>query len=309
MKMFKVWMGLLVAALVLVLVPATMAQEPTFGLSQEDFAAFTAANAGSATATSAAFNFTMTASVTGVPDAGDIAADLAGTGLYDMVNGLLDLNVTGSVTAQGSTLPVNFSVRALDETLFFNLDGTSWMGLTGEEFETFAEGFSQSAPLDITALTDGDSAELGQAMAALSTVDPSSLINISRNGNLFTTNVNIAGFTSSPEFAELVTAAAMMDTSGELSSMSEGEIAAMSSMVGVLFQNSSLKLDQYVGADGLVERSVLDLNMTLDPASIGETGDAIGILFNFDVSLSQYNGAFSLTAPEGAVMMSEAMGS
>lgn len=301
MKIFKMVTAFVVLALVLTLTAGVFAQEDTFGLSTEDFAALVAANAASTAATAAAFDFTMTGSVAGIPDMGSASLSLSGSGAYDIAGQVFDLTVTGSLSGGGQELPVNFAARVVDNTIFINLDGSAWLGITGEDFEMFVEDFDMGAPVDLGALAGGD-ANFAEAAAALAAVDPTEFVGISRAGDTFSINFDIAGFMASEQLQNTIMAAAALDATEE---MSEGEIAAMSALVGVLFQNSSLTFDQTLNAEGLVGSAVLDLALDIDPAAIGEEGDPIVIDFNFTVNLSDYNVAPTVVAPEGATMLGE----
>src|SRR5690606_29607437 len=81
MKNLRMATALVVVALLLALVPASLAQDQTFGLSVEDKAVLDAANAATASATSAQFNFV--ANLTATSEGETLTLDLSGTGLFD----------------------------------------------------------------------------------------------------------------------------------------------------------------------------------------------------------------------------------
>src|SRR5215217_1585916 len=101
MKKFRLSAALLLLALVLALVPATFAQDGTFGASQEDFDLLTAAN-NALTTSAASIEFTALLAATGLGEGtDDVTADVSGTGAFDltdMENPVVQLDITGTTT-------------------------------------------------------------------------------------------------------------------------------------------------------------------------------------------------------------------
>ncbi len=128
MKKFRLSAALMLLALVLALVPATFAQDTTFGASQEDYDLWTAANS-ALTTSAASIDFTVTVAATGLGEGtDDVTADITGTGAFDlsdMENPVVQLDLTGTTTEGTTETPVNMNLRIVDNVVYTNT-GDGW---------------------------------------------------------------------------------------------------------------------------------------------------------------------------------------
>ena len=314
MKNYRMVALLAVFALLLTLVPASFAQDMTFGLSQDDFNALTAANAASASATSAQFTFTTSFAATGEDGAG--ALDLTGTGAVDSAAGVFQLAVDGQADmgdGSGQT-PISAELRVVDGSLYAQVPamlGPQWLQVTPEELGQMTEGLSASLPFSPDALANGDMSGMDGAtefMMALATLQPEDYISLTRNGDQFSAIVDITGLLGSEEFqAAIRSAIAENADQMEESGMTEAEVNELLANLPAALEGTTIGLDQYV-TDGMISRTVLNLALNADPSVMGQDGEAASLALTFDISLSGYNQPVTVTAPEGAVLLSEMMG-
>jgi hypothetical protein len=302
----------LLAALVMVL-PAS-AQTGTFGLSGEDFQEFLAANGASTAASSLSFNYTVSLNVGGVGF--PITAKLAGTGQLDTLSGQGELTINGTGAAGGPASTVEGELRVVDSLLYVrgtdpttNTD-TGWFSLSLDDaaaanldlnnfneglLESFAEGFAEGAGVDQDEL-NGD-AFLGM-LAALGDLDPQTFIFMSREGPVFSTEFSLADMVTSPAFLEvsrfMLQAAALDDGS------SDDFILVFNQLLADAFAQTSITLNQTVGADGRIERATFTIDTTIDPADFDTPGEPISVQLMVDVTVSGYGQPASVTAPANA---------
>jgi hypothetical protein len=320
MNKFRSGIVLMILALLVALVPSAMAQDMTFGLSQEDFATLTAANAATASATSAQFDFTLDLSVAGAPD-GDVEGHLTGTGLFDQTSQVFQIAVGGSFVANGETTPLDFELRAVDDTVYVMSPAFTqgeWKSISSDEMGEIGDNLTSSLPFNPTDLAGGDTSgidsdameslqQFGEALNAFATLDPEQYIAMSRDGNTFTTDLDVEGFFSSPEFSAFLAQMAQMsaesgaDTTGQ---MSAGQVAAMGAMMGEVFKDSTFTLTQSIDDQNMMNGTTIDLNMNVDPSQMGQPGDPVQVAFNFDLNLSDFNQTFSVDAPADATPFS-----
>jgi hypothetical protein len=312
MKNYRMVAVLAIFAVLLALVPAGMAQDMTFGLSQDDFNALTAANAASASATSAQFSFTTNITAAGEGESGTV--DLTGTGAYDM-SGAFQLAITGSADmgdGSGAT-PVSAELRAVGGSVFVQLPamlGPQWLEITPEELGQMTESMTSSLPFSPDALASGDMEGMegmNDAMMALATLQPDQYVAIVRNGDQFTTTLDITGLLASEEFSGLIRSGVAANADQMGSDVSEEEINTVLANLPTALAGSSATVDQYV-TDGMISRTVLTLALNVDPSVMGETGDPVSLGLTFDISLSGYNQPVTIAAPEGSMLLSEMMG-
>jgi hypothetical protein len=306
MKTVRLMSAFLMLALLLALVPATLGQDMTFGLSPEDFQALTAANAATAAATSGQFNFTLDLSIAAEGENADV--NLTGSGLFADNGGspVFQLSLAGDATAEGETTPINAELRVVNETLYVQLPemmGPQWLSLTSADLE----GAMASLPMNPADLASGDPAGMAgmsDALTGLAALRPEQYVVMTRDGDHFSTNVDVTGLLSSPEFQSFIVTMAQQDTSAEIDA---AEVTQVMSQLPAAMAGTTFSFDQYV-TDGMVSRMVLNTNLSIDPSAIGETGDAGSIAIAFDLNLSGFNGTYSVEAPADAMPMSQMMG-
>lgn len=313
MKHLRLLSSFLLLALILTIVPATLAQDSTFGLSPEDFQALMDASAATASATSGQFTFTLDLSADAEGDAMDL--NLTGNGLFgtdDAGSPIFQLQLGGSATAEGETTPLNLEIRLVGESLYLQAPdfmGPQWLSLSSAEMDMMME----SLPVNPDELASGDLSGLegmegmegmGEMMTALASLQPEQYILMSRDGDRFNTSIDLVGLLSSEAFQDLLVTAAQQEGTME---MSEEEFRAQLTQLPAALAGSSLNFDQYV-TDGMVNRMVLDANLSLDPTAVGETGEPVTIDLSFDLNLSGFNQSYSVEAPADAVPLSQAFG-
>lgn len=320
MKNYRLVAMLAVFALLLGLVPASLAQDMTFGLSQDDYNALTAANAASAAATSAQFTFTANLTASAEGESGVIGVN--GTGAYDSSAGAFQLAINGQADMGDGTgaQPFNAELRFTNDSAYFQVPallGPQWIVLSPDEASMMMEGFSSSLPFDPEALASGDTSGLEgmsgmdgmtEAMMALATLQPEEYISMTRNGDQFTTVIDVTGLVGSEEIQAAIrnSVAANAEDLAE-SGMTEAEINQMLANLPTALQGTNVTLDQYV-SNGMISRTVFSMALNVDPAVMGEVGDPVNLALTFDINLSGYNQPVSVAVPENAMPLTELMG-
>jgi hypothetical protein len=296
---------LMLLALLAVFVPATAAQDETFGLSAEDFQRLgTAISQSGEAADSLGFDFTVNLSVEGE---GGGAIALNGTGLIGSnENGAVaQINITGENEGE----PVSLDVIVIDNIIYVN-DGSGWQGQSADDLlESF--GSMSPVPLD-SVMGGGDMAQnpeamqgMSDAMTALGEINPADYITMTNAGDEggathFTIDFDLQGFLSSPAFSELLSAGAAMSGDETAAAQAEG----MGQMVAMMFQDTNLQINYYIGADDLVQRFGVDFGLGINPAMMGASdAQPVNVSLLIDASNFQYGADVSgIVAPEGATM-------
>ncbi|MDZ4771486.1 MAG: hypothetical protein SGJ24_20360 [Chloroflexota bacterium] len=303
-RLFRAGFALMLLAALLVIAPAAFAQDTTLGLSDADFAAWSAANENSAAFETLSLNFTSTLNVAGLGES-PITWDLTGATQIG-VEGTFGLLVTGEFNDGTQTLPVNFEVRLVGDMLYINADGSEWMGgKTEDALGSFAEG----AGIDPAALASGDlsgimgagGADAMGAMAGLSSLNPSDFVAVTRDGSTFRTEVSISDLLQSPAIAGILGGAM-----GGGAEMTEAETQQMGMMMSMMFAEAALSYTQTIDSEtNRVEGGLLEINLPLSALGMGE-GAAVAL--TLDMNTLTYNEALSVEAPaEFTEMTAEAM--
>jgi len=303
--MSKLRIMLVLLALLAFFVPATLAQEETFGLSAEDFARLgTAITQSGESADSLGFNFTVNFALEG-EEAGN--ATLNGTALIgsNEAGPVAQFNITGDADGE----PITLDAVLIDGFIYAN-DGSGWQGQSADEL---FESFSSMSPIPLGDVASGDVAQnpdamagLSEAMAALGDINPADLVSISNTGTEgdtthFVIDVAIQDFLSSPAFTKLLSAGASMSGDEAAASQMEG----MGQMIGMMLQDTTLAIKYDIGADNLVNGFGIDFGLGINPAMMGGGADAkpVNVSLVVDVNTFQYNADISgIVAPEGATM-------
>jgi hypothetical protein len=323
MKKFRLSFALVVLALILALVPAVLAQDETFGLSTEDFNTWTSANAASVAADSLSYDFTATLDVAGIQGT-NVSANLKGSGVLSGGDSpAFQLDVTGTVTQNGTDTPVNVGVRLVGDSIYFNIgDGSGWQGAKLQDaMQAFGQGFVSGSglPLNPSDIAKGDlsgltsSPEAMSAMSALSQLKPSDFLSLTRadaNGLAqFTLALNIEKLLSSPALTPLIAGGMSSSGSGTVSPPTDAQLQQAKqtqAMLGAMFTTSKITFDQYIDTgSSLVQRAVLDINIPLDNIM----GPGAVVKLNFDINLSNYGESVTVEAPADAKMMPSSSGS
>lgn len=276
----RVVLAVAALAAVFVMVFAVAAQGGTFGLSEEDFAAWTQANAMSAmSAGNLGYDFVTTANVTA--DGQAVTMDLSGSG-FIAADGFT-MSVTGTVNDGTQDIPAQLEVIVVGDVFYFNLGNLGWVEVTEEALEATAEeGVVPGLSGDL--LDDPTSAlppELTDAFMGLASLDFTQYVSMARAGDVYTINLLLEQLLADPAVQEAL--AANPDTAG---------VAAMAPM---FLAGSQFSATQTVGASGMVETTSLDI--VFGGADMGFDVD-----FNFTVNLD-YAATTTIAAPEGAITL------
>ena len=290
MKRFS--LALLSSILAFVFVIPAFAQE-TFGLTAAEFDGLVAANANSSAQEQWTLDYTVDFSLTGV-EATPITATLSGTGALDLPNEALSLSINGTVVGGGASVPLDGELRVIGQAVYFratdpttNAD-TGWFyiedidavmegvddltsnpeGLIDAFTENFIEGFAGGAGISVDEVnTDA----LLSSLTALANLNPADFIAMAFDGNTYTTSLSMVNLVNSSAVSESVLG--LVQGMGE--ETTEAELAAVIAILAVLLEDTSISASQTVNADGLITQTVLDVQSTLDPSALGESGEII----------------------------------
>lgn len=313
MKRFRLVALLLVLLVGIAVVPSALAQD-TFGLSSADYDYWTSAVETSAAFNTISYDYTFRLDVSGLDPSGDVTIWVGGGGQIGEVDGVPMFSMTsvGELSGGGETLPINMEVRFIGDSIYINMgDGGGWIGGRVEELLSSITEMFGTLPIDPDNLLEGDTSGMEDMMAmpgmmdammALSTLQPSEFITISREANMggqahFVINFLISDLLSSDAFAPLLSMGMAQGMGADASGMTQQEMQQMSMMVGMLFSDLTLTYEQFINTStNLVERGVLTLNFPL-PAMLTGGADA-SINMEMAVNLSGYNEPISVEAPE-----------
>jgi hypothetical protein len=316
MKHVRMVTMLMILGLLLAAVPGAFAQDPTFGLSAADQSALDNAIAATAEARSGQFDFTLSLAFSGEGESGSV--DLSGSGTWDSDaagNPLFQLSIDGSANmGPDGMFPINAEIRLVSSGLYANIPMImpQWVSLTGEEIEMFTEGMD----LDPAAIAGGDLSALGdvggmtgvegmdQMMAALENLDAEAFVRMTRDGDRFTTTIDIVGLLASPDFQSVIVEAARQDDPD----LSEAEIRQMMAGLPNAMQGTTLTLDQHV-SDGRISRITLAAAFNIDPSAMQQPGSPGSFAMTFDMNLRGYNQSYPVTAPADSMPLMELFGS
>jgi hypothetical protein len=313
MKQFRLVALLLVLLVGIAVAPSALAQD-TFGLSNADYAYWTSAVETSAAFNTISYDYTFRLDVSGLDSSSDVTISVSGGGQIGEMDGVPMFSMTsvGELTSGGETLPINMEVRFVGDSIYLNFgDGNGWVGGPAEDLLSSITEMFGTLPIDPDNLLEGDTSGMEDMMAmpgmmdammALSTLQPSDFITISREANMggqahFVINFLISDLLSSDAFAPLLSMGMAQGMGADASGMTQQEMQQMSMMVGMLFSDLTLTYEQFINTStDLVERGVLKLNFPL-PAMLTGGADA-SINMEMAVNLSGYNEPISVEAPE-----------
>lgn len=281
-------------------------------------------------ANSANFDFDLDFSLSGVPGAATGAANTASvSGVGTLSAGGLDMSLDGIATIDDEATPFALWLRLVDGVLYFSQDGEVWTGTDLDELGPIAEqliisnyrtGFAGSAGTPGSTLSDDDPAvqeAVGSLMGSLATFDPTGFVTttqLDEDTGLpvahFVTTLDLPGLMQSDAVLNLIVALVQIGDPTITSSMSQADLAAVGSMVGDVFNQTSIQVDTYVNLDtDFVEQMTLDVQMTIDPSAVETTtGQPIVASLTLDMHLYDYNIAPEVVAPAGAMVMSNVAG-
>ena len=299
MKLFHTSRIMLVVLALFAFVGTGFAQD--FGLSPEDMQALMNANALSSDFTSLAFDIYLDAEL-----AGETTSTVTTEGQGLMVVGedgsfQFQLTMVGAV----DDLAYDMEIRVIDDQFYVRgiTEDGAWLMANPEDAEALLE--SQGVPFDMEALSSGDlsglgvdDASMGAVLGALSSVDPATLIAMSKEttdeGDAFVIELLVNDFINSPAFIEII-AAGLATTEGITIEEARASAEQTAGLVVGILAETEFAVTQWVNEDGMVDET--DLYVSVPVA---------GITADFSVVFTEYNPAATVEAPEGAISFSEA---
>lgn len=306
---------LVATALVMVfaLAPGAFAQESeTFGLSEEDFAFWGAANSESTAFATLDFSYNTTLTID-VGDGAPLAAELSGEGLIGD-NGL-SLTMTGTVEGVG---PIDLELRVLDNAGYIRgIDGTdTWYEISEADLNSLQEQFGDALPVDPGALASGDPEALGldedaqmeanMAVFGLLGSFPD-YIEVTRAADedgeaVFVMEFLLDEFVADPNLETIV--AVGIASNDEAVSFEDAQAQAGEGidLAQMFLSDSLLTFTQYIDLeDNLVSEGYLELSV----GSV-EAGGAFDL--TVDVFINEYGPDVTIEAPAESTPLSEMMG-
>ncbi|MEL6148247.1 MAG: LCCL domain-containing protein [Chloroflexota bacterium] len=282
--------GLLVMVALLLAIPA-MAQDMTFGLSQEDFAALAGANANSVQQTQYDFTYNVTVTLEGAGVPIDVVLD--GTGSLNIDAEQIGLSVAGNADVMGQSTPLEGELRVIGETIYARGtnpttgEDTGWFSLDGAVLDSVdMDQFEPDTLLGEDTLSD--EAMFG-LLGAAGQIDPQSFLFLSRDGDTFTADLSLFELFSSPGLADALN-----------NILAESD--APMTLSAEAFADTSITLDQTIDpVAGLVTGSTLSIISTVNPVDLGASGSPATVIVILDVAVSNYGSATVVAAPESAV--------
>ncbi len=300
--------ALLIAVLVMMGAFSAMAQEPTFGLSEEDFALWSQANAQSAAETR--FGFDFSASLEGEIDGEPGSLSVSASGGLDTAAPAAQMTFDFT-SAGGDSEPMNVNgeLIVLDGNFYINVtdpatgEPTGWMGDSLESLSS--SGMAVAGVPSTDALPDMTGALAESLTGALAEIDPSTFIAFTRDGNVFTINVSLADFAASGGGAALLDA--VLGAAGEMQpgAIPPGMSAdAIMPMVQPVFDGITISLAQTIDPDAMrVQRTELAIGIDLPAQSPPlMLPEPIALTFTAAVDLTSYGEALVIEVPEDVTM-------
>ncbi len=313
MKHARLTLSMLILALLLMLVPASLAQDSggssTYGLTAEEYAALAAANQATAAATSAQFAFKLNFAVEGATN----SLQLEGNGLYAKAtdNPLFQLAVKGTRVSNTGVAPVDFELRLTNHILYYrnaSSNNGQWRGQNFAELVSGVQRSNPSLPVDLSALIQGDLSGLQPLLkgfqAQVPNLNVATYMKMARRDNHYGALLDLGGLIADKEVRNLLIAVAQQGQSSSSSAngqMNEGQMANAAVLVALMLKNSRLTVDEWI-TDNKISRSVVTMTLNVDPKQVGANGSLTKVGFRFDLDLSGFDGTYTVDVPADAVM-------
>lgn len=309
--------GLLIAVLVMFGSIAASAQEPTFGLSDTDFALWSGANAQSAAATSLQFegNLQFGGEMDGIP--GSLTVAFSGGLNNDTDGGLLVdfvVDLDGGIAGNAPN-HIEGGLRVVDGNFYVNVtdpntgEPTGWMGDSIENLTAAASSSAGSGLGGGVPSVDSLQPSLEALMGVGAAIDPNTLISITRESDdganaVFTTEVTLADFIASDGGTALIDALLGAASQAQPDALPPGMGAqSIMPMIQPVFENLVIQLQQTIDTDSNhVTAADFTFALNLDPQSFPLIPSAISLNLGLQISLTGYGEPFEIAVPEGATM-------
>jgi hypothetical protein len=297
------------AALLIASVGLVSAQDMNFGLSAEDAAYLAAASENTVAALGSSFqqDFTIDATIAGIPDSEDVVLHVDGSGpvvAADNADVPLNFAATLNVSANDGTTTTDTSleIRLVDGIVYVqDPESGKWMGVSVADAMAQAE----NNPM-VPNPTTFDPSELGLDEADLAALmelpNAEGFLSQTRDGETFTFTADIGALLKSAEWAKV--SASLAPKLQQNPDTAQG--AMVLAALPMLLSEGTIKVVQVVDPS---LNAVTELSLLIDGAvnAGAMTGDAsadpVTLSFNFTVKVSEIGGEFTVEAPEGAEMM------
>lgn len=293
---------------------AVSAQDPCFGLAQADCDVISQATANTfATVQSFYQNWSIEFSVTGLPDT-TLTFNAQGEGpvVFDMAGAfplITDQKIAVQANDGSQVINAEVGLVLVDGKLYIS-DGSGWMGV-----DLVAAAQNPQAlglPDNVAGLLGGDmsgatedpttAALLGQADTLMPLLMDLSatpgFTKYERAGDSFTFTVDLLPLLRNPSFGQIMQA--LSTTSPDVA-----QVAQLAQLIPMLLQNGVITTVQKLDAannvvTGLVFTTDLSINGQMISSQLTEP---VVVKLVFMVDISDPNGTFSVSAPEGAQLM------
>jgi hypothetical protein len=298
---------LLLAALMLVIVPAVFAQDTLNG-SQEDYDLWTSANETTSAVQTVTFGLTANITVAGMGE-DSVTLDLAGTGMLDSNPAApqFQFDLTGTAVQGGETTPISLGVRSVGGNVYFNTNNEGWKGGSAESLMGSLSGLGM--PVDPASLASGDLSSLsnnpmmGDVTTALAGLQPSEFLTLSSadEGGLknLTITVDVPKLIASPAVGPLFGSLMSMGNTGA-PPMSAAQLQQMQAMFAGVFSTANISLSELIDvATQLVQRVSLNLNIPLDAM----IGPGALVSASLEINLSNFDQPVNVEVPADVEMM------
>jgi hypothetical protein len=296
------------AALLIASVGLVSAQDMNFGLSAEDAAYLAAASENSLAALGSSFqqDFTIDATVSGIPDSEDMEFHVSGGGpvvASENADVPLNFSTTLDVNYTDGTTPgeASFEVRLVDGIVYIQDPTTGeWTGVSAADALAQAE----NNPM-VPNPTTFDPSELGleeadlEALMALPNAE--GFLSQVRDGETFTFTADVGALLKSPEWAQV--SATLSPKLQQNPDTAQG--AMVLAALPMLLSEGTIKVVQVVdpSINAVTEFSLLIDGAVNAGAMTGDSSAApVTLSFAFNVKVSEIGGEFTIEAPEGATI-------
>ena len=246
------------------------AQDADFGLSADDQAVFTDALFESFLA-AGDLNYAFATNAEVNVEGDILVMNLTGDGLITPDGFTMD--VTGDLVADGETIPAQLSIVAIGDSFYFNV-GMGWVEATASDLEDTAA----LAGLPSETITDPTSALPMEELGPLAEVNPADYIQISRDGDTFTTVLLLEALLQDEKVQEVLA--------------SDPDLAEVGMIGPMALSGSNFSITQTLNDNGLVGTTVLDI-----VAGSAELGFDLDMDFAVDLS---YGADGTIEAPADA---------
>lgn len=293
---------ILVAALMLMVGAVPALAQDTFGLSGDDFALWTQANAMSAAETNFGYTFEMPILL----DDGmaPIEAMVYGEGVIGF--DVFTMNLQAEVGADSLPLSVIF----VDNMLYIDLTaaGLGWVSAGEADMAMLSDLGGAQLGFDPAALAADPTAALPEEamndlFAGMGTFDINSVFSVTRQADaegdaVFYADVDLAALAASDLFTTAFAAGMASSDDTITYEDAKAQAAGMMMLAGPILENSELSYTQYI-ADGMVNAGSLVLFVDAQEMA------GVVVDLSFNIGLEYGVDTSSVAAPEGAMPLAD----